>query len=52
MYYRHIYSKLNPNLAQRMESWQNYCDLFELLLGASVKFIRAYAHSCGHQSRA
>ena len=33
LYYRHIYSKLNPSLAQRYESWQNYSDLFDLLLG-------------------
>lgn len=33
MYYRHIYSKLSPSIAQRAESWQNYCDLFDMLLG-------------------
>eukprot|EP00735_Rhodelphis_limneticus_P011632 TRINITY_DN475_c0_g1::TRINITY_DN475_c0_g1_i1::g.2601::m.2601 TRINITY_DN475_c0_g1::TRINITY_DN475_c0_g1_i1::g.2601 ORF type:complete len:568 (-),score=194.45,sp/A7SDW5/EIF3L_NEMVE/50.20/2e-171,Paf67/PF10255.4/6.7e-148,TPR_2/PF07719.12/2.2e+03,TPR_2/PF07719.12/0.056,TPR_1/PF00515.23/3.1e+03,TPR_1/PF00515.23/0.14 TRINITY_DN475_c0_g1_i1:319-2022(-) len=32
IFYRHIYSKLNPSLAQRVESWDNYCDLFNLLL--------------------
>ena len=32
LYYRHIYSKLQPTLEQRMESWNNYCDIFNLLL--------------------
>lgn len=34
LYYRHIYSKLQPTLEQRIESWQNYVDIFEMLLGA------------------
>ena len=32
LYYRHIYSKLQPTLEQRIESWLNYCDIFNLLL--------------------
>lgn len=32
LYYRHIYSKLQPSLHQRIESWLNYCDIFNLLL--------------------
>jgi len=32
LYYRHIYSKLQPTLEQRIESWSNYCDIFNLLL--------------------
>jgi len=32
LYYRHIYSKLQPTLEQRIESWANYCDIFNLLL--------------------
>jgi translation initiation factor 3 subunit L len=34
LYYRHIYSKLQPTLEQRIESWLNYCDIFNLLLNA------------------
>ena len=34
LYYRHIYSKLQPTLEQRVESWANYCDIFNLLLSA------------------
>ncbi len=34
LYYRHIYSKLQPTLEQRIESWANYCDIFNLLLSA------------------
>jgi len=34
LYYRHIYSKLQPTLDQRVASWHNYVDLFTLLLEA------------------
>lgn len=36
LYYRHIYSKLQPTLEQRMESWLNYCDIFNLLLSVDT----------------
>lgn len=36
LYYRHIYSKLQPSLEQRMESWLNYCDIFNLLLSVDT----------------
>lgn len=36
LYYRHIYSKLQPTLEQRIESWQNYVDIFEMLLSADA----------------
>eukprot|EP01137_Pigoraptor_chileana_P021572 Opistho-2@85479 len=32
LYYRHIYSKLQPSLEQRIESFENYCDLFEYII--------------------
>eukprot|EP00871_Galdieria_phlegrea_P004115 jgi/Galph1/4704/GphlegSOOS_G3358.1 len=32
LYYRHIYSRLQPTLAQRVEAWDNYCDLFNFVL--------------------
>eukprot|EP01111_Echinosteliopsis_oligospora_P018075 TRINITY_DN809_c0_g1_i2.p1 TRINITY_DN809_c0_g1~~TRINITY_DN809_c0_g1_i2.p1 ORF type:complete len:579 (-),score=149.64 TRINITY_DN809_c0_g1_i2:32-1720(-) len=32
LYYRHIYTKLQPTLAHRFESWQNYIDLFQYFL--------------------
>lgn len=32
LYYRHIYAKLQPTTEQRLESWQNYLDLFDYLL--------------------
>jgi translation initiation factor 3 subunit L len=35
LYYRHIYAKLNPTVEHRVESWNNYCDLFEYLLKAN-----------------
>jgi len=36
LYYRHIYSKLQPTLEQRIESWLNYCDIFNLLLSVDT----------------
>eukprot|EP00955_Chlamydomonas_euryale_P101004 365319-Chlamydomonas_euryale.AAC.2 len=36
MYYRHLYARCNPDLRQRCESWDNYCDLFGLLLHSNV----------------
>lgn len=32
LYYRHIYSRLLPTLEQRVDSFANYCDIFNLLL--------------------
>lgn len=36
MYYRHLYARCTPDLRQRCESWDNYCDLFGLLLHSNV----------------
>ena len=30
MYYRHIYARLQPTLQQRCDSWENYCNLFQV----------------------
>lgn len=32
LYYRHLFSKMQPSLAQRLEGWTNYCDLFDLFI--------------------
>lgn len=32
LYYRHLFSKTNPSLAQRYEGWNNYCVLFDLFI--------------------
>ncbi len=32
LYYRHLFSKMQPNLAQRCEGWTNYMDLFDRFL--------------------
>lgn len=32
LYYRHIYAKCVPNIEQRLESYANYCALFNFLL--------------------
>mmetsp|Transcript_35179 Transcript_35179/g.89048 ORF Transcript_35179/g.89048 Transcript_35179/m.89048 type:complete len:519 (-) Transcript_35179:279-1835(-) len=36
MYFRHLYARCQPDLRQRCESWDNYCDLFGLLLHSNV----------------
>mmetsp|Transcript_19202 Transcript_19202/g.53747 ORF Transcript_19202/g.53747 Transcript_19202/m.53747 type:complete len:518 (-) Transcript_19202:405-1958(-) len=36
LYFRHLYARCSPNLRQRCESWDNYCDLFGLLLHSNV----------------
>ncbi|KAJ3409449.1 hypothetical protein HDU80_000977 [Chytriomyces hyalinus] len=32
LYYRHIYAKLQPSVEDRINSYTNYCDLFNLIL--------------------
>jgi hypothetical protein len=32
LYYRHLYAKGQPGLRERCESWDNYCDLFGVIL--------------------
>ena len=34
LYYRHIYARLQPNLEQRINSFYNYCELFNYILNA------------------
>lgn len=34
--YRHVYSHLQPSLGQRFESYENYCDLFNYILGVCL----------------
>ncbi|KAJ3296841.1 Eukaryotic translation initiation factor 3 subunit L [Blyttiomyces sp. JEL0837] len=35
LYYRHIYSKLQPSMDDRFNSYANYCDLFNFILISS-----------------
>ncbi|KAJ3116687.1 Eukaryotic translation initiation factor 3 subunit L [Phlyctochytrium bullatum] len=37
LYYRHIYSKLQPSLEDRFNSYANYCDLFNYILNSSAE---------------
>ncbi|KAJ9546777.1 hypothetical protein OSB04_019320 [Centaurea solstitialis] len=30
MWYRHLYARLSPTLKQRIDSWDNYCSLFQI----------------------
>eukprot|EP00177_Eucheuma_denticulatum_P005995 GFKZ01010935.1.p1 GENE.GFKZ01010935.1~~GFKZ01010935.1.p1 ORF type:complete len:533 (+),score=63.75 GFKZ01010935.1:240-1838(+) len=32
LYYRHLFSKTQPSLAQRLEGWTNYCELFDMFI--------------------
>lgn len=32
LYYRHLYARTQPSLRARCESWDNYCDLFGVIL--------------------
>jgi len=36
LYYRHIYSRLTITLKHRLESWQNYTELFNILMNSKV----------------
>ncbi|ERM98606.1 eukaryotic translation initiation factor 3 subunit L [Amborella trichopoda] len=36
MWYRHLYARLSPTLQHRIESWDNYCNLFQVVLHGVV----------------
>jgi hypothetical protein len=36
MYFRHLYATVQPSLEQRCASWDNYCALFNVILGSSI----------------
>jgi len=36
MWFRHLYARLQPTLKQRMDSWDNYCSLFQVVLHGVV----------------
>ena len=36
LYYRHVYSRLQPNIDDRFHSYENSCELFNYLLSASI----------------
>lgn len=36
MWFRHLYARLSPNLKQRVESWDNYCSLFQVIVHGVV----------------
>jgi hypothetical protein len=35
LYFRHVYAKLEPNVDDRFQSYENICELFNLLLSES-----------------
>jgi hypothetical protein len=36
LYYRHVYSRLQPNIDDRFHSYENSCELFNYLLSMSL----------------
>jgi translation initiation factor 3 subunit L len=36
MYFRHIFARLAPTFEQRCASWENYCELFGVILQGNV----------------
>ena len=36
MWFRHLYARLSPTLKQRIDSWDNYCSLFQVVLHGVV----------------
>ncbi|CAL0327293.1 unnamed protein product [Lupinus luteus] len=36
MWFRHLYARLNPTIRQRIDSWDNYCSLFQVVLHGVV----------------
>ena len=44
LYFRHVYAKLEPNVDDRFQSYENICELFNLLLSEWTNFDRP---SCG-----
>ncbi|RVX17578.1 Eukaryotic translation initiation factor 3 subunit L [Vitis vinifera] len=36
MWYRHLYARLSPTAKQRIDSWDNYCSLFQVVLHGVV----------------
>lgn len=36
MYFRHLYASTKPTLSQRVESWENYCDLFGVIINSNL----------------
>ncbi|XP_048444454.1 uncharacterized protein LOC125479311 [Pyrus x bretschneideri] len=36
MWFRHLYTRLSPTLKQRIDSWDNYCSLFQVVLHGVV----------------
>ena len=39
MWFRHLYAKGRPTLAQRAESWQNYCNVFDIVINSDLNIL-------------
>jgi translation initiation factor 3 subunit L len=39
LYYRHVYSRLQPNIDDRFHSYENSCELFNYLLSLSISVL-------------
>jgi len=45
LYYRHVYSRLQPNIDDRFHSYENSCELFNYLLSMSAIFSELRLHN-------
>ncbi|KAL9226819.1 hypothetical protein vseg_002588 [Gypsophila vaccaria] len=36
LWFRHLFARLSPSLQQRVDSWDNYCNLFQVVLSGVV----------------
>ena len=58
MYYRHMFARLTPTLEQRCASWENYSELFGVILQGNVnmqlpnlwlwEMVDEYIYQCAH----
>eukprot|EP00842_Homolaphlyctis_polyrhiza_P000430 jgi/Hompol1/1388/HPOL_000059-RA len=44
LYYRHLYSKLQPSVEDRIGSYMNYCELFEFILSKTLLVVELVFH--------
>lgn len=44
MWFRHLYARLSPTLKQRIDSWDNYCSLFQVYFVAIVSIVVAFSY--------
>lgn len=46
MWFRHLYARLSPTLKQRIDSWDNYCSLFQVRVASELLLENGAMYSC------